>query len=423
MADGTDTSPLIVIGAGAAGLIAAWRAASLGAPVLLLERNRKPGIKLLISGGGRCNITHSGDMEALRLQFLPREGRFLKPAFHRFTNRDIVRIVEEGGVPTTARQDGRVFPAAGAADDVVRVLVDAVERSGVRVRAGTRALRLVLRDGAVAGVETAEGFLAASRIIVAVGGASYPKTGTTGDGYRWAAAAGHTVVPIRPALAPIGVDPPLSAAWRGVALRGGELMLVHRGRKRASWAADILFSHEGVTGPAALGLSREAALAREEGEAELRFDFFPDEDHASLDALLNREIAARRSRMLGSLLEEMLPDRIVPALLTATGVDPAKRGHVIRRDERRRVVGVLKEWRLGNVGPIVMERGEVSAGGVELDEVDPQTMRSRRVRGLYLCGEVLDIAGPVGGYNLQAAFSTGFVAGETAARDHAEAAS
>jgi len=417
MTEPSDNPPILVIGAGAAGMIAAWRAAALGAPVVLLERNRKPGVKILISGGGRCNITHAGDMESLRGKFLPNEGRFLKAAFHRFTNRHIVQLVEEGGVPTSTREDGRVFPERGRAEDVLAVLTGLLRSAGVRMVTETRVEGLVVADGAVRGVATAEGIIGAAHVVVAVGGASYPKTGTTGDGYRWAAAAGHTVVPIRPALAPIGVEPGLPAAWRGVAVRDGELLLFHRGRKRHAWRGDILFSHEGITGPAALEVSREAALAREEGDGELRFDFFPDMAHGDLDAALQRAVESQRGKMLGTVLEAMIPARIVAGLFAGAGVELSRRGHVLTREDRRKAVGVLKEWRMGPVGTIVMERGEVSAGGVALDEVDPRTMRSRKVRGLYLCGEVLDIAGPVGGFNLQAAFSTGYVAGETAAQD------
>lgn len=412
-----DQNPIIVIGAGAAGMLAAWRAGSLGARVLLLERNPKPGIKLLISGGGKCNITHAGEMEELRSAFLPREARFLKHAFHRCTNTDILRLFEGEGVPTFTRPDDRVFPASGRAGDVVAALVALLGKAGVHSEFGTRVESLQASAGEIRVAIAGGNAHTSSRVIVATGGVSYPRTGTTGDGIRWTGVLGHTIIPLRAALAPIAVAPALPRDWRGVAVRGGSLAVYAGGAKVEEWQDDILFTHEGISGPAALEVSRSAAIARERGEAELRFDFFPAKEYPLLDAELNHLLLTRRDRMIGSLLESWLPNRLVPRLLEIAGVDRGKRGHVLTREERRAVVRLLKSWTIGRVSGVPLERGEVTAGGVSLDEVDPRTMRSRKVKGLYLCGEILDIAGPVGGYNLQAAFSTGFVAGETAAKD------
>jgi predicted Rossmann fold flavoprotein len=411
------SNPILVVGAGAAGLIAAWRAASLGAPVLLVERNRKPGIKLLISGGGKCNITHAGPMEELRTAFRARESRFLKPAFHRLTNGDVTGLLEEMRVPTVTRSDHRIFPRSGRADDVVEALCSLALSAGVQTTLNARVQTLHAEEGHIASAVLRGEVFPTGHVVLATGGVSYPKTGTTGDGYTWAAALGHTIVPLRPALAPIPVKPALPAGWRGVAVRGGVLSVYCAGAKRGEFRGDILFTHEGVSGPAALEVSETAARATETGEAELRLDFFPALDHPALDEELQGRILDQRDRMIRTHLETLLPNRLVPHLLSLAEVDPGKRGHVVTRTERRALVGVLKSWKLGTVGRVSIERGEVTAGGVSLDEVDPQTMRSRKVKGLYLCGEILDIAGPVGGYNLQAAFSTGFVAGETAARD------
>jgi predicted Rossmann fold flavoprotein len=408
--------PIIVIGAGGAGLLAAARAAECGARVVLVERNPRPGIKLLISGGGKCNITHDGTMEHVRSAFLPREARFLRPAFHRFTNRDIRERLERQAVTTVVRADGRVFPVSGHAKDVVDALVRPLHALGVEIRLNTRVESVTADAGGVSGVRTAAGVIAGRRVILAAGGASYPKTGTTGDGFRWAAALGHTIVPIRPALAPIGVAPPLPREWRGIAVRNGRLSVIARGKHQASWRGDILFTHEGVSGPAALAVSRDAAVHLESGPVELSFDFFPERGHGELDADLLELTRSRGARTLAAVLDGWLPNRMVPWLLERAGVPAGIRGLALTRDHRRAVVGLLKQWQMGAVAAIPLDRGEVSAGGVALGEVDPQTMRSRTAQGLYLCGEVLDIAGPVGGYNLQAAFSTGFVAGESAAK-------
>ena len=415
--------PIIVIGAGGAGLLAAARAAESGARVVLLERNARPGVKLRISGGGKCNITHDGTMEHVRSAFLPREARFLKPSFHRCTNRDVRERLERQGVATMVRDDERVFPVSGHAQDVVDALVQPLYALGVEIRLSTTVEGIIADEGGVSGVRTSAGAISGRRIILATGGASYRKTGTTGDGFRWAAALGHTIVPIRPALAPIRVAPPLPPEWRGIAVRNGRLTVMTRGKQRASWAGDILITHEGISGPAALGVSRDAALALESGPVDVSFDFFPDRDHAALDTDLLELTRSRGARTVETVLDEWLPNRMVPWLLERAGVPSDIRGFALTREHRRAIVGILKQWTIGSVASIALDRGEVSAGGVSLDEVDPQTMRSRKVRGLYLCGEVLDIAGPVGGYNLQAAFSTGYVAGESAAEARPEESS
>lgn len=409
--------PIIVIGGGAAGIIAAWRAASLGAGVVLLERNAKLGIKLLISGGGKCNITHSGSIQELCDAFLPREGRFLKPSFHRFSNEDVVKLIEGQGVKTYARPNGRVFPVSGNADDVVDALRSSLRDARAEVRLHARVEGIVAENSRVIGVRVNGKNISSSHVVLSTGGASYPKTGTTGDGFGWAQTLGLEIVPIRPALAPIGIQPPLPKEWRGIALRGGMLMVFRDGKKAFEWQDDILFSHEGISGPAALEVSRVTAVEAELGRVELRFDFFPAKDFVQLDEELNLRVLSQRDRMIATILEGWLPNRLVPTLLQSVAIDPAKRGHVLTREERKRVVHLLKSWKLGDVSQINIERGEVTAGGVALGEVDPQTMRARKISGLYVCGEVLDIAGPVGGYNLQAAFSTGFVAGDLAGKD------
>jgi predicted Rossmann fold flavoprotein len=408
---------ILVIGAGGAGLIAAWKAASMGAPVLLLERNDKPAIKILISGGGKCNVTHDGTMEEMGRAFLKHEERFLKHAFHSFTNDDIRRMLLESGVPTFVRPDGRVFPSSLRGGDVVRSLVDNVRSAGAEILLNARVTGILSDSGAVAGVTTGGTIIASRHVILTTGGVSYKKTGTTGDGAAWGAELSHTIIPLRPALAPLSIHPPLPAEWQGIAIRGGRLSLYSGGRQIDSWLGDILFTHEGISGPAALALSRRAALALEEGEVMLQLDFFPESEFTELDRQLNHLINANRGKQIDSIVCGMLPDRIVPHILETVQVPRSTRGYVLTRDARRRIVGLLKSWAIGRIAGIDIDRGEVTAGGISLDEVVPQTMESRNVRGLHIAGEVLDIAGPIGGYNLQAAFSTGFVAGMSAARN------
>jgi predicted Rossmann fold flavoprotein len=408
-----DKNPVVVIGAGGAGIIAAWRAASLGARVLLLERKRRIGTKILISGGGRCNITHDGPMEALTSAFPRREARFLKRSFYRFTNRDIIELIEGFGVKTMVRPDGRVFPSSGTARDVVRALEHLLANPLITLRTDATVTAIEGNQGGVTGVRVGEDTLRVSALVLATGGASYPATGTTGDGFRWARMLGHTICPLRPALAPMLL--PLPHAWQGVALRGGRLTAKLGGKTVASATGDLLITHDGVSGPAVLELARPAAVALEKGPVILVYDFLPSTSESTLDKDLISTMGQHPAMQIATLIEEKLPNRMIDPLLRSIAINPSTRACVLTREARRGVVALLKRWEIGQVRAIPLERGEVTAGGISLDEVEPSTMASRIVRGLFPCGEVLDIAGPVGGYNLQAAFSTGFVAGESAA--------
>lgn len=405
---------VIVVGGGAAGLIAAWRSAECGAQVTLLEKTERLGTKILISGGGKCNITHDGPIEDVLRAFRPNEARFLRPSCHRFTNTQVLELLTSEGLEVYTRPDGRVFPVAGTSKDVVERFVRHVRRSGVEVRLETPVLGLWVESGRVTGVRVPQGELRADAVILATGGSSYPKSGTTGDGWPWAREVGHRVVPVRAALAPIETEP----AWperAGVALRDCRLKARQGGKEFARWDGDLLFTHRGVSGPTVLGISREVAERMLLGEVGLEVDLLPEETFETLTARLRRGAATDRKRATEALVHGMLPQRLVAPLLADAGLSPEEPIERLDKKGLNRLVAMLKGWSLGRARHVPLDKGEVVAGGVDLDEVDPRTMASRIAPGLYLCGEVLDIAGPVGGYNLQAAFATGFVAGESAA--------
>ena len=415
---------IVVVGGGAAGMLAAWQAARRGAATLLLEKKNRLGTKILISGGGKCNVTHAGPIEEVRARFRTNEGQFLRPSFYRFTNDDFVRMLTDKGLAVYTRPDGRIFPVPPLdAKDVVTVLEAHLRDARVRVRLNAPVTAINMQDGEIVGVTLAGGDVIGTRhLVISVGGSSYPATGTTGDGWPWLAALGHTLVPLRAALAPLYLDPTPPAEWSGVALR--DCVLRARsvgengstGRERMRWRGDLLWTHKGVSGPTALGVSREVAEAIP-AQSLAEVDILPDEPFEKVSARIVEWCRAHSRRAVLDFVEEAMPNRLARPLMTAAGVDPNVRGAYLGQKERNRLVQTLKGWPLGRVRHVPLERGEVVAGGVSLDDVDPQTMRSRKVRGLYLCGEVLDIAGPVGGYNLQAAWSTGFVAGDTAASD------
>lgn len=407
---------ILVIGGGAAGMLAARRAAEGGARVTLLEKNDRLGMKILISGGGKCNLTHAGTMDSIRAQFRQAEGRFLRPAFHRFTNEDFLGILHARGMQTYARPDGRIFPVEPAnAKDVVALLTQHVLDADVTIRYQSSVTGLHLQDNALVGVQVGDDFLPADRVVVCTGGSSYPATGTTGDGWKWLPDAGHSLVPLRAALAPLYLHQ-AQTDWSGVSLRGATLRAraATEGKEYARWTGDLLFTHKGLSGPTALGVSREIAERDHVGAVEA--DLVPDTSFETLRARLQAEARAQPRKTAAALVAPFLPARLVEPLLAAAQVDPATRGAYLPAKAVNKLASTLKGWPLGAVRHVPLERGEVVAGGVPLAEVDPQTMQSLVTPGLYLCGEVLDIAGPVGGYNLQAAWSTGWVAGEAAAR-------
>jgi predicted Rossmann fold flavoprotein len=406
---------VLVIGGGAAGMIAAWRAASLGARTRLLEKNARLGLKIHISGGGKCNITHGGDMESLRRAFVPDEARFLRPAFQRFTNEELLDLVRSRGVSVHTRPDGRVFPDSGRADDVVDALAWHLRRAGAQVETDTPVTGLLKEGGRVTGARAGERTYRARAVVLGVGGSSYPKTGTIGEGYRWAKQLGHTIVPLRPALAPIYLDRGRRPEWSGVALRDCLLRARAGGKEIARWRGDLLYTHHGVSGPPVLGISRSVAVTREQAEVTLDADLLPDLEPEALSTRIAAAHGEAGRRQVSRLAGQWLPERLVPELMERAGVDPVLPLHQLPRKSRNRLVEILKRWEVGRIAAVPLERGEVTAGGIALAEVDPTTMASRKIPGLYLCGEVLDLAGPVGGYNLQAAFSTGYLAGEAAA--------
>jgi predicted Rossmann fold flavoprotein len=413
---------VLVVGGGAAGLIAAWRAASLGADVTLLEKGKRLGTKILISGGGKCNVTHAGPLEDIRKAFRPNEAGFLKPSFYKFTNTDFTKLLTDSGMELYTRPDGRIFPVAPAdAGDVVEVLENLVRRAGVKIWLEAPATELLAENKTMTGVRLGDGkVLEAGRVVLATGGSSYPATGCTGDGWRWAEALGHTLVRLTAALAPLYLDPLPPEDRNGVPLRG--CLLKARklnpdgmpGKERMRWRGDLVFTYKGVSGPVALGVSREIAEALPD-DSLVEADFLPDEP---LEKLTERLLVWTREnprKSIAAFVDSVVPERLVGPVLASAGVEATSRGAYLTAKDRNRLALTLKGWSLGRVRAVPLERGEVVAGGVALSEVDSRTMRSRKVSGLWLCGEILDIAGPVGGYNLQAAWSTGFVAGEDAA--------
>ena len=438
---------VIVVGAGAAGIFAAWRAASLGASVVLLEKTSRIGTKILVSGGGKCNICHDGPIEQVLAPFRPNEARFIRPSVYRFPSTSIIPLFTDRGLEVYTRPDGRIFPVHQTAKDVIGILKLLLDEVGVRIYLNSPVEELIVESGKVVGVRVGEakeqghrydegsgsrygakallssamaieddhdslgvGELRASTVIVCAGVSSYPNSGTTGDGWKWLRTLGHTIVKTRAALAPIYLEN-VDAELSGVALRD-VLLKARAGKEVARWRGDLLFTHQGISGPCALGISRVVSETLEIGKVTLEVDLVPD----LTDEQIQQQILSENSKgTVGKYIQSLMPERLTEHFLSMAAVLPATTFANFEKKARNRLVGQMKAWPIGKVRHVPLEKGEVVAGGVSLDEVDPKTMASTLITGLYLCGEVLDVAGPVGGYNLQAAFATGFVAGESAA--------
>jgi predicted Rossmann fold flavoprotein len=420
---------VIVIGAGPAGLMAAGQAAEQGATVLLLEKMDRPGRKLRITGKGRCNLTNVAPLSDFVAHFGP-NGRFLRQAFSHFFTPDLVAFLKGLGVPTVTERGGRVFPASQEATEVVDALLRWVHDRGVTLRTRSPVERLLVEGQRVTGVRIArnqvssekpgfsdsEQLYRADAVIVATGGASYPATGSTGDGYRLAESVGHTVVPIRPALVPLETAGDVASRLQGLSLRNVAVRLWVDGKKQGELFGEMLFTHFGLSGPTVLSLSRQAVDALHLGQSvRLSIDLKPALDERKLDARLLRDLDAHGKQQFRTLLKGLLPRKLIPVCLDLTGIPPEKLAHQITAQERKRLRAWLKDFRLQVTGYRSFAEAIITAGGVDTREVDPRTMASRLVEGLYFAGEVLDVDADTGGYNLQAAFSTGWLAGRSAA--------
>ncbi len=425
-AEASNDIEVIVVGGGASGLMAAGQAAACGARTLVFETMDRPGRKIGLTGKGRCNLTNDTDIPGF-VEAFGESGPFLRQAFHRFFVPELRAFLEDLGVPTVVERGRRVFPASGRALDVVHALHRWVRRQGARLRTGSSVRSLLVEEGRVQGVEhvrpdrsgnilvQAERSLAPA-VVLSAGGASYPATGSTGDGYRMAEAAGHHVVPVRPALVPLWTA---EASWfrlAGLTLRNVRVRVLADGELAQSGFGELTFTPNGVSGPVPLSLSRGVVDALRAGRrVRLSVDLKPALDPAGLDARLVRDLSAGGRKHFETLLRGLMPRPLIPLCLSAVGVPGDRPGHQVRAEQRRRLAAWLKDIPFSVTGHGSFEEAVVTAGGVDRSEIDPRTMASRILTGLYFAGEVIDMDAGTGGFNLQAAFSTGWLAGRSAA--------
>ncbi len=405
---------LVVIGGGAAGLMCAVTAAERGVSVILLEPNQKLGRKLRITGKGRCNLTNNCDIKTFMAN-IPGDGRFLYSAFSRFGTAEVMAFFEEAGVALKTERGSRVFPVSDNANDVAEALVRLIRKYKVEL-VHTPAKDVLVSDGAVCGVVTGEGTILCRAVCICTGGLSYPLTGSTGDGYRFAEKLGHTVTPRRPSLVPLESGDACCAEMQGFALKNVTLSAYEDGKLIYRELGEMLFTHFGVSGPLVLSAS---AKMRHMGTAKyhLLIDLKPGLDEKKLDARILRDFAKYANKEFKNALGDLAGHSMIPVLVRLSGIPADKPVHSITREERQRLVQLLKAFPVSVSGFRPIDEAIVTAGGVSTKEVNPRSMESKLVAGLYFAGEVLDLDAYTGGFNLQIAWSTGYTAGKSILKD------
>ncbi len=403
---------IIIIGGGAAGLLAAIRASELGGSVILIEKMRELGRKILISGKGRCNVTNDCDREGF-LRAFGREGRFLYSAWDELDNQKLRELLHAWGCPTVVERGQRVFPASQSAREVRDLLVTKAEAVGVKIW-NDSLVREIKRVKSHFQVTLKSGVkVEAEKLVLTTGGVSYPGTGSSGDGLKWAEELGHQIVPLRGALVPLVTEEEWVPLLQGLSLKNVQASLWQKGKEKDSDFGEMLFTHYGVSGPIILTMSKLAGeLLQKEEPLWLKIDLKPALSEEQLDARIQRDFDKYSRKKAENGLDDLLPQKLIPVMLELAKVDPEKPIHQITRQERLALVENMKKLTMKVVEQRPIAEAIVTAGGVNLKEVNPQTMESKVVPNLYFAGEILNLAGWTGGYNLQAAFSTGWVAGQ-----------
>lgn len=408
---------VIVIGAGVAGLIAAGRAAELGANALVIEKMRRPGIKLLITGKGRCNITNTDNIENFMKNVHP-NGRFLKHALYNFFSKDIINLLNNYGVETVVERGGRVFPASNKSSDVLNALVSYAREHGTEFRYDCKVTKLLTNQDSITGVEIIEDGqkrqITAKKIIICTGGKSYPTTGSTGDGYALAKAVGHTIERPFPALVPIVTKGNIAEQLQGLALKNVKATVWMNGKKQTEAFGEMLFTHFGLSGPIILTLSR--FIVKElinNNKIYISIDLKPALDVVKLDKRLLRDLNDYGKKQIDNIFKLWLPAKLLPVFIKECGINPTKEGHQITGQERNKIKSLMKDFKFEVTGHRPFKEAIITAGGINTKEIEPKTMQSKLVKNLYFAGEVINVDANTGGYNLQIAYSTGWLAGES----------
>ena len=407
-------SKILVVGGGAAGMMAAVTAARRGKNVLLLEKNEKLGKKLFITGKGRCNLTNSAEIEEL-FNAVVSNPKFLYSSFYSFTNDQVISFFEGLGVKTKVERGGRVFPESDHSSDVIRALEQEMKRLGVRISLRTEVKEILTEDGRAKGVRLSSGrMIAADAVIVATGGISYPSTGSTGDGYRFARECGHKVTDLSPALVPMEVKEWYAKELMGLSLRNIGIRITDGKKKLYEEFGEMLFTHYGVTGPVILSASSIVGKKLKEHPLTLHIDLKPALTEEQLDKRVLREFEANHNRQFKNAVDSLFPAKLRPVAIELSGIPEEKKVNEVTKEERLHFVRLIKDFSMTLTGLRGYNEAIITKGGVSVKEIDPGTMESKLVKGLYFAGEVLDLDAVTGGYNLQIAWSTGYLTGANA---------
>ena len=401
---------VIVIGGGPAGMFSAGMAAKNGCEAILLEKNEKLGKKLFITGKGRCNVTNDTDPEGL-IEHTVSNPYFLYSAFYSFSSQDTMAFFESMGIPLKVERGNRVFPVSDKSSDIIKGLKRFLDEQGVNVRLNTKVKGLIIKNGKVTGVDLGEKKLSCDAVIVATGGLSYRSTGSDGDGYRFARKSGHTVTELYPSLVPLKAKEKFCAELMGLSLKNVEAKFLVDGKNVYSEQGEMMFTHFGVTGPLVLSGSAYVKRALDKQKVEMAIDLKPALDEKTLDARLLKDFAKYANKSFKNSLDDLLPQKMIPVIVKLSGIDGDKKVNSITKEERARLLKLLKNFKITLTEPSGFNEAVITSGGVSVDEIDPSTMQSKIVQGLYFCGEVIDVDAFTGGFNLQIAFSTAYLAG------------
>lgn len=412
-----------IIGAGPAGMMAAIRAGELGAKVAVIEKNKKPGRKLLITGKGRCNITQNETELKKLIEKFGVNGKFLFSSLHKFGPREVMDFFASQNLAVKTERGGRVFPVSDKADDVLAVLIKNLERNKVKMIYSAEVLDFKLKDNKIESVtvrDAASGeekITRAEKYILCTGGKSYPATGSSGDGYKWLTKMGHTMIEPRPALVPIITKESWVKEAQGLSLKNVSIRVIQNNKKQAERFGEMIFTHFGVSGPIILDISKKVGELFENGAVILEIDLKPALDFQTLDERLRRDFGKNLNKNFKNYLPELLPRKMIPVIIKLSGISGNKKINSITKIERKNLTQVLKNLKLTASGLKGFDEAIVTSGGVNLKEIDPKTMRSKIIANLFLAGEILDLDGSTGGYNLQVAWSTGYAAGNAAGKN------
>ncbi|HNQ68723.1 MAG TPA: NAD(P)/FAD-dependent oxidoreductase [Bacteroidales bacterium] len=409
---------LIIIGAGASGLLAAIHASESGLKVAVVEKMSSAGRKILITGKGRCNITNSSEIKDFIKEIYP-DGRFLYPAFKKFFTYDILNLLENAGVEVILERGGRYFPKSEQASDIVDALYSKALKNGVEFYFNASVVSVFYQDHQVAGVDyildKEKKRIIAPKVIICTGGKSYPGTGSDGDGYKLAEQAGHKIEKVFPALVPLVIKEDYGAQMQGLTLKNISAKLIVDGKKIAEEFGDLMFAHYGLSGPVILTISRKAVIALDnKSKVNVTIDFKPALDYNTLDKRLLRDLNENGKKKVENVFKLLLPQRAIEVFLQILHIEREKPANQISAKERKAIADLLKNFNCNIIGHRGFKEAVITAGGVSLDEVNPKTLESKILKGLYFAGEVLNLDANTGGYNLQIAFSTGWLAADSA---------